>query len=647
MPLLPAFQRRPLVAFTVLALTTVSVLLASQVAAQTAYTPTVCDADLNDDLVVNLPDYTILANNFSPSATTTSPADLDRNSYVNLVDLSWLRLYFFDTCTPSPSSSPGPSTSPTPSSSPLSSANPTPMPGSPSPFPSTSPQPHDISVTINSMVRREISQYIYGTNDARYARTELVRSGGNRWTAYNWENNASNAGTDWQNSSDNYLCESGGYSCGGNSGTPGEAVRVRINDAQSKEAASLVTVPIVDYVSADKNGSVNSTATDTNTRWAINDPQPSGDGSSGVMGDRRVYQSEFVNFVESIFPTADIMYSLDNEPGLWPSTHPYVHPNKPTYAEMVDRSSEFAAVIKARDPNAKVFGSVAYGYNEFQTLQDAPDRTTTRAPGQVGDTYLDYFLAGMRQRSTAAGKRLLDVLDLHWYPEARDNATGCRITDCNSDSESKIQARVQAPRSLWDHSYQENSWIANDYLHAPIKLIPDVRTRIGNNYPDTKLAFTEYNYGGGNHISGGIAQADVLGIFGREGIFAANLWELNDQNQFFYGAFDMYLNYDGNGSKIGNSSLPEVTNSDIVRSSAYGMANGVATDKVYAVVINKHASPLVVKLAVSSTHSFTTARAYRLTSASSTPQSAGTLTVTGNITYYTMPAYSVTTVVFE
>ena len=44
--------------------------------------------------------------------------------------------------------------------------------------------------------------------------------------------------------------------------------------------------------------------------------------------------------------------------------------------------------------------------------------------------------------------------------------------------------------------------------------------KIAAHYPGTKLSISEYNYGAGGDISGGIAQADVLGVFGREGLFS-------------------------------------------------------------------------------------------------------------------------------
>src|SRR4051812_41137171 len=49
-----------------------------------------------------------------------------------------------------------------------------------------------------------ISPFIYGVNSDGMGATEgisLRRSGGNRLTGYNWENNASNAGSDWNMSS--------------------------------------------------------------------------------------------------------------------------------------------------------------------------------------------------------------------------------------------------------------------------------------------------------------------------------------------------------------------------------------------------------------------------------------------------------------
>ena len=74
----------------------------------------------------------------------------------------------------------------------------------------------------------------------------LDRAGGNRWTAYNWENNSSNAGNDYPYQSDDYLCNG---SC--NESIPAEAVRTFIAADHTAGLASLMTVQLQGLVSAE------------------------------------------------------------------------------------------------------------------------------------------------------------------------------------------------------------------------------------------------------------------------------------------------------------------------------------------------------------------------------------------------------------
>ena len=97
----------------------------------------------------------------------------------------------------------------------------------------------------------------------------------------------------------------------------------------------------------------------------------------------------------------------------------------------------------------------------------------------------------MRQASEAEGKRLLDVLDVHWYPEARGD--DIRITDQVGTNETR-KARLQAPRTLWDPTYIEDSWIGQWGSHH-LPLLPTLQQSIDTYYPGTKLAITEFNYG--------------------------------------------------------------------------------------------------------------------------------------------------------
>ena len=110
-----------------------------------------------------------------------------------------------------------------------------------------------IIITVNTNQSRPISPWIYGINEYQSIagaprNLTLNRAGGNRWTAYNWENNFSNAGSDWgPYINDDSLSRSS---------VPAEAVRSVIHADRSRSNASLITVQLQGYVSADKNGNV-------------------------------------------------------------------------------------------------------------------------------------------------------------------------------------------------------------------------------------------------------------------------------------------------------------------------------------------------------------------------------------------------------
>ncbi len=513
------------------------------------------------------------------------------------------------------------------------------------PAPSLTPQtPGSVHFTVDpTSSRQNISPYIYGNNEVanlsgeiREPHLKLIRLGGNRWTAYNWENNASNAGTDWQNFSDNYLSSST---------VPGDAVKTRVDQVFTMGADALVTVPIVDYVAADKDGPVNTVASDNNPRWDKNLPDSSGTiPIKPDLNDRNVYQDQFVNWVQKTYQTQlhngrKIFYSLDNEPALWPGTHPMVHPQKTTYAEMAKRTVDYSTMIKKMAPESLVFGAVAYGYYEYVALQGAPD--------QNGRNYLDFFLETVKQAEVNAGKRLVDVLDLHWYPEAIGGGVRIGTSQNSTPSTAEIEARVQAPRSLWDPAYVENSWITNDVLNkGPIRLIPWLKDKIAQHYPGTKLSFSEYNYGGESHISGGLAEADVLGIFGREGVFSAAYWPLkfNNPNSFIYGAFELYLNYDGKGSGVGDISV-STQNSDVAETSAYTMVKSNDPNIIHMIVINKTAKAIPATISLKNSSNFAAADVYQLTAAASKPQKSNSFSFQNNTFNYQMPALSVSLLV--
>ncbi len=500
------------------------------------------------------------------------------------------------------------------------------------------PGPADIEVFADAVAaKKPISPWIYGMNTTGIDALPVQgipfwRIGGNRWTAYNWENNASNAGSDWNYQSDGYL---------GGGNTPGQAVVSRVDLALADGADVMVTLAMAGKVAADKDGPVAGDGSQANSN-RFRDACPAKPGSFVYppdLNDACVYQDELVARLMDVYGAdfSRIVFSLDNEPDLWSDTHSQIHPEPATYAEVGEKSLALAAAVKEVAPEALVFGYAGYGYYGFVTLSDAPDA------GVHDMDFVDYFLRTCAQAEADHGRRLVDVMDIHWYPEARGG--GVRIT-ADSSSPETAAARMQAPRSLWDPDYMENSWITNDYLGGPIRLIPWLQERIDQLYPGTLLSISEYYYGGGDHISGAIAQADVLGIFGREGVVAANLWHLgNTDDAFIHAAFRMFLDHMGNGNPFGQWSV-SLQVSDTGQFSAYAAKRQGIPYELQFVLINKADAPVTVALRARDTNQYVFGRIRTLTQESAEPQLQPNFVLSAdNAGVVTLPAFSVSSVV--
>jgi hypothetical protein len=486
--------------------------------------------------------------------------------------------------------------------------------------------------TISPLIYGIVSDTVDCANSA--ARFTLCRLGGNRWSTYNWENNASNAGnlTCFQN--DGAL---------GESNVPADTVTALITKAHQQAATSVVTIPIIDYVAADKVGGTppplcsGDVRLDTNyltTRFKHNQARK---GSSFAdppdATDGNVSQDEFLHYVKARSGSANVVITLDNQPELWSQTHQPVHPDHATYQEVVERNVQYAAMVRDNWPGAEITGYGGYGYYAFLNLQDAPN-----PPGN--SEFLDYYLAAMQAAEVTAQRRLVDYLDIHWYSEAVGD--GQRVISPDATSPLAAEARMQAPRSLWDSTYSENSWISGSV--GPIRLIPWLKDKISRFYPGTKLAISEWSYGGEGTISGAIAVADALGIYGRDGVDLAALQPLGSDMRYALAGFSSFRNFDGNGSEFGDTSV-RATSSDVSKVSVYASVSSNASNRVVVVAINRSATSLDANLRVDSATAFTSADVYRLTNAAPTLVRATSLVSTGASSFVdTLPAQSVSVI---
>jgi fibronectin type 3 domain-containing protein len=518
----------------------------------------------------------------------------------------------------------------------------------------------DVTVTIHPANTHPISPYIYGLN-FYFGNTDppplltMDRDGGNRWTAYNWENNASNAGSDFLYESDSFLSSSH---------VPAEAVRSFIAQDQTAGMASLVTIQLQGLVSADENGPVSTSNPPDLSRFkTVVDKKSTASAtpftSTPPTTDANVYMDEFVWALDQklpgIFganPLHPTFASLDNEPELWNSTHLEIQGHNPVPSDAyITKTIELTKAIKDQFPSAVIFGPVHYGFQGIYNWQGELSAT----PGGA-NWFPDKYLQALKTASTAYGKPLVDVYDFHWYAEEYDSS-GTRILDLNGTTltDAQVSLIVQSPRNLWDPTYTDtgnsNPWIFQELGNTPINILGRLQAKINAENPGMKIAVTEYESGGSNHIAGTIAQADNLGIFGAQGIFAASFWPPNGTYSYALAGFRAFRGFDGAGATFGDTSL-QSTSSNVQNVVVYASTDSTTPGRVVLVAINRSKSAQVT--AITGQTLSGTAHLYQMTATSAQTQSAGgnpvqpvaagTMPAAGATLTITLPPLSVTTI---
>jgi hypothetical protein len=256
----------------------------------------------------------------------------------------------------------------------------------------------------------------------------------------------------------------------------------------------------------------------------------------------------------------------------------------------------YASMVKGLDPQALVLGPEEWGWSGYfysgydQQLSgqngnynpaDYPDRTTNG-----GWDYMPWLLNQLHQYNLTNGQRLLDYFTLHCYPQEGGVSSQTDVSSATS------LLRNQSTRQFWDTNYVDPSWI-----NSVIMLIPRMSNWVATNYPGTKIGITEYNWGAEPYMNGATAQADILGIFGRQGLNLATRWTIPASNTPTYLAMKMYRNYDSQGHTFGDTSVlaggPDPDNVAVFA------AQRSADEALTIMVVSKYlagATPLVINV---------------------------------------------------
>ncbi len=453
--------------------------------------------------------------------------------------------------------------------------------------------------------RAPISDKVYGSNEIgtldggpqsgqldRLAGVTARRLGGNLMTTYNWTNNFANAGEDWEHTSGLILPDLLGIPKA-ERGEPARVITWFHETSREFGAESLVTLPLAGFVAADGDGPVRASERAPSPRWTpvVWAPPGRGAGRPGAAEIGRLVRLLVDRFGGARAPDGIRAYALDNEPSLWPETHPRIHTTKPTCRTVIERALTAAAIVKQLDPDAEVTGPVSFGITAMDNFHDAPDWPSYMSYGSFLAAYLDAF----RRESERAGRRLLDVLDVHWYPESDLGRL------LGTEDPALAPAVLAAPRSLWDPWFQEASWVGRKYFGTPdgnrigVPLVPHLAAIIERHFPGTQIAITEYNFGGAGAIASGLALADALGAFGRSGVDRAYHWGALDD--MLAAAFALYRNYDDLGSTFGSVTVP-ATSSLPDQVTAHAALSDDAAPRLHVIAINKSAAVQELRLAI-------------------------------------------------
>ncbi|MEW5960156.1 MAG: glycoside hydrolase family 44 protein [Chloroflexota bacterium] len=526
-----------------------------------------------------------------------------------------------------------------------------------------------VGLTVNvAASRKPISPYIYGLNFAKQAFADEIdlpvrRWGGNHTTRYNWQGHFMNHGSDWFFHNNTHYDPYTGVM---------QTADQWVDQNELTGSDSLITVPMIGY--AAKNG---------DPAWCGFNvlkygPQDVEDGNCGnglnggapLVGNDPLdtslvitpsFVSGWVNYLAAKYGAANAggvkFYALDNEPELWSETHRDVYPTALRYDELRDRSLAYGAAIKTADPTAQIFGYASFGwsgywYSRYDMEQAALNGYTAYPDYDTHDNryQVEWYLQQMAQYEQTNGRRLLDYLDLHFYPQ-----NGVALTPAGNAATQAL--RLRSTRALWDPTYTDESWIGGNDQPADwrqVRLIPRMHDWVNTYYPGTKLALTEYNWGGLEQINGALAQADILGAFGREGLDLAALWNYPDAAlgydhfETLPGAyvFRLYRNYDGQGGKFGDVSV-SAASADQSQLAIYA-AQRSSDDALTLLIINKTGNPLTGEVTLAGFTPAGVAQIYRYSAANLNaivPQAAQPVDATGfsasfpasSITLYVIP----------
>ncbi len=410
---------------------------------------------------------------------------------------------------------------------------------------------------------------IYGVADMpldkrRTYSMPISRQGGNTTSRYNWRINADSGADDWYYKNRNKTAS-----------TRENAYWKLIEENATFGASSYICLPMLGWVAKDNfshgysvqkygeqkasepgHADIGNGVRADNSPITGNDPNDTSIqfGPEDVAAGVQVCVERANQLSRQGIKPSPRYWVLDNEPMLWHKTHRDVHPQPASYDELWNKTVAYAEAIRRVDPDGKIAGLCSWGWNDlFYSAQDQGyDHYYTHSDqlnhGAV--PLAEWFLKKCAAYKATHGRALIDVLDVHWYPQAEIDGK----SPYTGKSIALNEMRLRSTRDLWDADYIQESWVRNSGDRKPVALIPRMKSLIAQHCPGMELCLGEYNFGGAENITGALAQTEIFGIFAREKLDLAFFWQQPEGSQ--WSAWELFRNYDGRGGRFGNRFIP-------------------------------------------------------------------------------------------
>lgn len=285
---------------------------------------------------------------------------------------------------------------------------------------------------------KPVSPYIYGKNNvlpssylssgnaeiikAREAGVRFVRQGGgNNSTKYNWRLKLSSH-PDWYN----------------NVYSNDWDAAARNLFTQLPGVQGMWSFQLLGKVASNKNNNFNDWAYNSSQWWdgvgqnlaGGGKPNTSGGGKALVEGNPELYLMDWpadstVGILDHWIGDKGLGYdknyirywNMDNEVEIWSGTHDDVMKTQLPAEDFMQLYFKVAKAARAKYPDIKLVGPVPA--NEWQWFRWGNGITS----GGKSYSWLEYFIKRVAEEEKATGIKLLDVLDIHYYPSSKDAAT--------------------------------------------------------------------------------------------------------------------------------------------------------------------------------------------------------------------------------